>query len=755
MLDPALTSGRPDGKDAAFDAYLTFSELANTETDILVLAQHAVNVLHAHFSDATVAYYEREGDVWVIRAWTPNVPAELLQVLQAGVPLSTMLFREALELKREVFAGAAYVGGDPVPHTEQFTAGANLPIMVGEHVHGLLSIALSATIAWSARDRALVRAVARGLALAVERARQVNLLEQERAAQDAFVAFTEAVGTDTDPRALAGRAIAVLQARFTDGSIVYCAREGNLWKARAWSGNLSPDFIAGLTTGLPSQTPLIARTLTARAAHFMEDWNGAAEQPMGVRAYTSAAGYPVVINGTVNHLLLFGLKEQRRWSAQDQALVRAVGHSFTLAVERAETAQVLRQQNEELTARTRALEAFATLTRDLSLHSDPYLLIEQAQEMVLSLLPPGFAAFWELRDGRWYVTRQVGDMGNDDLQAIIDAGLPAGQTPTLDLPYRSGTPYFQDVYRQGTDVPVELVRHVDAVATLPVVVADEQVGLFNVALFHTRSWSATDRAVLETAVHSLGLALEGARGVGALQRSAEALGRTNAELQQANGELEAFAYSVSHDLRSPVRHVMGFTTLLRRALGDHPDEQVARYIGILESAGERMNVLIDALLNLSRHGQQAPNITRVDLEALVAEARTTVQDAAADREVQWQVAPLPSVRADRELLLQVLINLLSNALKYTRTRDAAVVEVWAERRAEEVAVFVRDNGVGFDPRYQERLFGVFQRLHRESEFEGTGVGLANVRRIIHRHGGRVWAESQLGHGATFAFTLPN
>jgi light-regulated signal transduction histidine kinase (bacteriophytochrome) len=174
----------------------------------------------------------------------------------------------------------------------------------------------------------------------------------------------------------------------------------------------------------------------------------------------------------------------------------------------------------------------------------------------------------------------------------------------------------------------------------------------------------------------------------------------------------------------------------------------------VETAATQMNTLIDAMLDLSRTSRQSLVIGVVDLKTLVSAARAELEPETPDQRVVWTIQPLPLVMADPTSLQQVLVNLLANALKYSRTRSEAQIEIWAEDRPTEWAVFVRDNGVGFDSRYADKLFGVFQRLHRQDEFEGTGVGLANVRRIITRHGGSVSAQSKLGEGATFGFTLP-
>jgi PAS domain S-box-containing protein len=228
-----------------------------------------------------------------------------------------------------------------------------------------------------------------------------------------------------------------------------------------------------------------------------------------------------------------------------------------------------------------------------------------------------------------------------------------------------------------------------------------------------------------------------------------------ADLEVANRELEAFSYSVSHDLRAPLRHITGFASLLQRHAGATLDSEGSRYMTTIVDAASRMGRLIDDLLEFSRMGRAQLVKRSVSLGDLV---RAAQQDAAATvpgRTIAWTIHPLPDVEGDAAMLRQVVVNLVSNAVKYTATRTHAEIEIGANGHAPgETVVFVRDNGVGFDMQYVHKLFGVFQRLHSSDEFEGTGIGLANVRRIIHRHGGRTWAEGSLDAGATFFFALP-
>ena len=229
-----------------------------------------------------------------------------------------------------------------------------------------------------------------------------------------------------------------------------------------------------------------------------------------------------------------------------------------------------------------------------------------------------------------------------------------------------------------------------------------------------------------------------------------------AQLEDANRELEAFSYSVSHDLRAPLRHIDGFAALLAKRANASLDEQSQRYVSTISGAAKQMGRLIDDLLEFSRTGRKELNRSGVDQGTLVSEVIRDGRFDRPDRAIDWQVAQLPRVDADPAMLRQVWSNLLGNAAKYSGKADRPRVEIGSlpDPQTGDVAFYVRDNGVGFDMQYVDKLFGVFQRLHAVSEFEGTGIGLANVRRIVIRHGGRVWAEGVVGKGATFYFSLP-
>jgi signal transduction histidine kinase len=228
-----------------------------------------------------------------------------------------------------------------------------------------------------------------------------------------------------------------------------------------------------------------------------------------------------------------------------------------------------------------------------------------------------------------------------------------------------------------------------------------------------------------------------------------------AALDTANKELEAFTFSVSHDLQAPLRRINGFAHLLKDSVSSSIDSGNREMLGHIIGASTQMSQLIDALLAFARTSRTEMHFAEVDLDILADKVIADLHDVCSGRNIEWRRTPLPKVCGDAILLHQVLVNLLSNAVKYTRTRDKAVIEIGAlDGRDNETVVSISDNGVGFDMRYADKLFGVFQRMHRTDEFEGTGIGLANAQRIVTRHGGSIWANASLGSGATFCVSLP-
>jgi PAS domain S-box-containing protein len=228
-----------------------------------------------------------------------------------------------------------------------------------------------------------------------------------------------------------------------------------------------------------------------------------------------------------------------------------------------------------------------------------------------------------------------------------------------------------------------------------------------------------------------------------------------AQLEAANKELEAFSYSVSHDLRAPLRHISGFSQMLVEELGANLNPAAQRHLDRIQAGTLKMGLLVDELLNLARVGRQALKRSPVELSAIVADVIAILESESQGRRVDWAIDVLPEVDCDPILVKQIFQNLLANALKFTRPRPHAMIEIsQLDKREDGQRVFmVRDNGIGFSMKYVDKLFGVFQRLHLAEDFEGTGIGLATVQRIVQKHGGRVWAESEVDKGATFYFTL--
>ena len=221
----------------------------------------------------------------------------------------------------------------------------------------------------------------------------------------------------------------------------------------------------------------------------------------------------------------------------------------------------------------------------------------------------------------------------------------------------------------------------------------------------------------------------------------------------ANKELETFTYSVSHDLRAPLRHISGFSKLLNEEYGHTLPAEAQHHLQRIQEGTKRMGLLVDDLLNLARVGRRDLSVRVVALKSIVEEVIAELEPDCKGRQVEWKIGDLPSVEGDSGLIRQIFQNLLSNSLKFSRLRSQAIIEVGEKRQDEVSVLFVRDNGVGFNMKYADKLFGVFQRFHHLEDFEGTGVGLAIVQRIVQKHGGDIWAEAELDKGATFYFTL--
>jgi len=285
------------------------------------------------------------------------------------------------------------------------------------------------------------------------------------------------------------------------------------------------------------------------------------------------------------------------------------------------------------------------------------------------------------------------------------------------------------------------------------------LGTFAIYYHEPRQPAATEMEVIERATHIVSIAIERAQAEEAIHKfNAELEQRVKErtlELQAANEELESFSYSVSHDLRAPLRAMNGFSRMVLTDYGEQLDDNGRRMLGIIQTEALRMGRLIDDLLEFSRFGRKPIEPTLINMTEIAREVFEEFAASEPERKLQLDLKPLPEARGTEGMIRQVWVNLISNAIKFTRNRERGIIEInTCKNGPEETIYYVKDNGAGFDMRHAEKLFGIFQRLHTQQEFPGTGVGLALVQRIIQRHGGRIWADAVSGHGATFYFTLP-
>ena len=309
---------------------------------------------------------------------------------------------------------------------------------------------------------------------------------------------------------------------------------------------------------------------------------------------------------------------------------------------------------------------------------------------------------------------------------------------------------IEDIY-DDPRVPSEAYRptFVKSMAMVPIRSLDP-VGAIGTYWATRRMPKPEEVKLLQALANSTSVAMENVWLMTGLEQK---VAERTARLQELNEELDSFSHSVSHDLRAPLRHIGGFVDLLKEQEGAKLSPAGARYLKIISESAGNMNGLIENLLQFSRMGRAEMQTMRVDMNQLVADVWKELEPERKGRNIAWSPGDLPAAVGDPALLKQVWVNLLSNAVKYSGKKERAEISAGATRRGDEVEFFVKDNGAGFDMKYAEKLFGVFQRLHAPEDFAGTGVGLANVRRIVMRHGGRVWAEGELGKGAVFYFTL--
>ncbi len=305
------------------------------------------------------------------------------------------------------------------------------------------------------------------------------------------------------------------------------------------------------------------------------------------------------------------------------------------------------------------------------------------------------------------------------------------------------------------EAPLTKIAGAHATMLIPIYTPERAWGILQIFSWKRALFASDDVNLLTLFAEQTAIALGYATLVTEQRTLIHQLSQRSSQLEVAFQELEAFSYSVSHDLRAPLRHISGYIELLEKNTATLVDEKGRRYMHIIQESTQRMGLLIDELLAFSRFSRTEMHHIEIDLNQLLHEVIADFETELTEREIEWRIHPLPLVQGDRSLLRLVFNNLISNALKFSRTRPRAIIEIGCSDKQNETVFFIRDNGTGFDMQFVGQLFGVFKRLHKNSEFEGIGIGLANVRRIIQRHAGRTWAEGAIDQGATFYFTLPH
>jgi signal transduction histidine kinase len=566
--------------------------------------------------------------------------------------------------------------------------------------------------------------------------------QQQVRALSAFVTLTQATARTSDLETLARHAQTILQAHFPGLQAAFYRQVGGRWVAQVTTEGLPDDLLALIRQGLPLETPCFAQTVKAGTPTFFDHWNAAAQQIPLTGDFSAVALAPYFRGVHPHAMLTVGFSGAGVWSPEQRQLFSSVYEALLSAQQR--------EIQSDFEERELGLQAFMQLTEAIGVGTDRFEAAGRARDLLLELLPGWSFGYSELQGDLWRAL--LVDVPDPALRQSLYDGLPL-DTPGYQAAVQAGGPVFFEACN-AAERQLQHSEAYGAVAFYPYLRRGQPIAMVVIGSRQEQVWKPQDRAVFAAVGRSLELALERAWAATELDHSYRLLQRSNLELKAANQELEAFAYSASHDLRTPVRHVKGFTELIRRALKAGQPEKAARPLEVLDEAADQMTRMIDAMLELSRSTRQPLLRQDVSLSRLVQDARQDVLDELEGREIEWRLGALPTVQGDRATLRQVMTNLLSNAVKFTRRAEHPVIEVWTDETEDGWTVWVRDNGAGFDPAYQAKLFGPFQRLHLQKDFEGTGIGLATVRRIILRHGGRVAASSSPGQGATFSFTLP-
>ncbi|MFZ2098030.1 MAG: GAF domain-containing protein [Anaerolineales bacterium] len=481
--------------------------------------------------------------------------------------------------------------------------------------------------------------------------------------------------------------------------------------------------------------------------------NNLAEYPGVLRAYVkkeriqSAASVPLVGHTGMIGVMNLEAVSPHYFDATGLEVLVTLGQQIGIGVEKARLYEELHRHNRELSILYAVSQA---ITESMELEK----CLNNAIDVTLEALEIEIGGIYLLEpDGKTLILRVVRGVSDETARSLRQVKFGEGMSGRAVAEQKLQMFQIQD-YPTVRLAPHLLREGIQSSVSIPLLSAGQAMGAMELSARHPRAFLPEELALLTTIGQQLGIAVQNRLLYETLQ------GRT-AELEEANQELGAFSYTVSHDLRAPLRAIDGFSRILHEEYNSGLPAEAQRYLSLLQENTQRMDRLIEDLLAFSHLSRKPLNKQKVAPVKLVREVLVDLRAEQEGRQVEFIVGDLPACQADPILLKQIFVNLLSNALKFTRKRETARIEIGCDtsksteptQGSGETVYFVKDNGVGFDMQYADKLFGVFQRLHRTEEFEGTGVGLAIVQRIVHRHGGRVWAEAEVDKGAAIYFTL--